>query len=159
MSPEKVNTNETTEERELRELEKLASEARGRMQARADSSQREIKMRKLREEIKLGELDEQLGVRGRDYVPIFDPKTGAMVVLRTPSEVSMQAYQQVALDPSTTGMKQVEAANNLINSSLAYPSKAEFGKLCGTTPGFIDSALTVCSRLSNVETADIMGKA
>lgn len=151
--------NETPEDKELRELEAQARAAREGMQAKYDASERAIRVMRAREEIKLAELDATLGVRGRDYVPIFDPKTGAMVVVKTPTEVATQAYQAVVLGDSPTGMQVIEASTNYVMSSLVYPDKAAFGKLCSQTPGFMDGALGVCSQLAGVDTRDVVGKA
>src|SRR5688572_27342914 len=97
-------------------------------------------------EIKLAELDETLGVRGRDYEAGSSAKTGDMVVVRAPSEAAWQSVQTKAVESKLTLKDQIE----FVYACLAHPGKSELGKMTETTPALFGQAMLALTQLAGV---------
>lgn len=145
---------EARELAELAELEKRAAEARKKSDAKVTETDRAVRRTKAEEQIKLAELDDSLGVCGRDYLPVFCAKTGRMAVVVTPSEVAWQKVSQKQLDGKLSIKEMVE----LVYGCLRYPDRSKFETLCSTTPGMLGQASDACSRLATDREAEIAGK-
>jgi hypothetical protein len=133
----------------LDELRKQAKAATDKVAAKAAAADEVRERRQLEGEIKLAELDETLGVRGRDYEAVFSAKTGDMVVVKAPLEVHWQKVSAKAFDETLSLKDSLE----LITSCLAYPDLPAFGKVCEHTPGIIGQAADAITKLAGVREA------
>jgi hypothetical protein len=135
----------------LDELRKQAKAATDKVAAKTAAAEVDRERRQLEGEIKLAELDETLGVRGRDYDAVFSPKTGDMVVVKAPLEVHWQKVSAKAFDETLSLKDSLE----LIASCLAFPDLPAFGKICEHTPGIIGDASDVITALAGVRQAKV----
>lgn len=134
---------------DLKALQEKAKAAADKIAAKVKADAETVEQRRLEGEIKLGELDDTLGVRGRDYEAVFSLKTGDMVVMKAPLEVQWQKVQAKTVDGSAS----LQDALEIVLSCLAYPSPSEFGKVCERTPAIVDDAFGAVSKLAGVREA------
>lgn len=130
----------------IEELRKQAKAASDKVAAKATEAEAARERRQLEGEIKLAELDETLGVRGRDYEAVFSPRTGDMVVVKAPLEVQWQKVSAKAFDDELSLKDSLE----LVASCLAYPDVPTFGKICEHTPAIIADAQEAITALAGV---------
>lgn len=133
----------------LEELRKRAKVASEKIDAAAKEAEAARERRQLEGEIKLGELADTLGVRGRDWEAVFSTKTGDMVVVKAPLEVQWQKVIAKTFDDSLSLKDTLE----LITSCLTYPDLQSFGKICEHTPGILDDASDAIRKLAGVRDA------
>jgi len=127
-------------------------EARRREQLSAAADAVELKI--LQEKIKLAELEAKEGLVGRDIAAIFSPKTGAMVVVKTPAPVQYQKFQKKAIADKVD----IPDLFELIHSCLVYPSKKEFESICDAAPGMLSSTIEALTTLNGAADSDAAGK-
>lgn len=130
----------------IEDLRKQAKAATDKVAAKTAAAEAELERRTLEGEIKLAELDDQLGVRGRDYEAVFSAKTGDMVVVKAPLEVHWQKVSAKAFDDTLSLKDSLE----LITSCLAFPDLPGFSKICEHTPGIIGEASAAITKLAGV---------
>lgn len=130
----------------LEDLRKQAKVANDKVAAKATAADADRERRQLEGEIKLAELDDTLGVRGRDYEAVFSPKTGDMVVVKAPLEVHWQKVSAKAFDETLSLRDSLE----LITNCLAYPDVPSFSKICEITPGILGLASDAITKLAGV---------
>lgn len=114
-----------------------------------------IELRTLQEKIKLAEIESKEGLVGKDILAVFSPKTGDMVVVRTPAPVVYQRFQEKVLSgkPMTTA-----DVYELIYACLVYPDKKAFQAVCDTAPGMLSSTMNAISALNGAAVEDTAGK-
>lgn len=130
----------TTKE-ELQAKVRATEEARKLKLAEADDKR---DLRELEERLKLAELEGLHGIAGRDFGYVFSKKTGDMIAVRTPPEVQWQKLQQAILDDEIATQDLVD----LVYSTLLYPSKPDFEKICSNSPGIIGQVTKELTRLA-----------
>jgi hypothetical protein len=128
---------------EMRAKAKAANDKIAVAVAEADAAR---ELRQLEGEIKLGELADTLGVRGRNWEAVFSPKTGDMVVVKAPSEVQWQKVSAKAFDDSLSLQDSLE----LVTSCLAFPTLQAFSAICEHTPGILGDASEAITALAGV---------
>jgi hypothetical protein len=133
----------------LEDLKKRAKAAADKVAAKVAAADEARERRQLEGEIKLAELDETLGVRGRDYEAVFSLRTGDMVVVKAPGEVHWQKVSAKGLDGELSLKDMLE----LVAACLAYPDPPAFGKICEHTPAIIDDAVAAITRLAGAREA------
>jgi hypothetical protein len=136
---------------DLKELRERAKAATKKVEAKTAAADEARERRELEGEIKLAELDDTLGVRGRDYEAVFSAKTGDMVVVKAPLEVHWQKVSAKAFDDTLSLKDSLE----LIASCLAFPDMSAFGKICEVTPGIIGDASAAITKLAGVRDAKV----
>lgn len=138
----------------LEELRAKAKEGNAKASEKVKLAEAARERRHLEGEIKLAELDETLGVRGRDYAAVFSAKTGHMVVVRAPSEVAWQRAQARGIE----GKLSLKDMLELVNTCLAYPGASEFGSITEITPAIVGQASDAISDLAGVRDKETAGK-
>jgi hypothetical protein len=137
---------------ELREqVAAIETARREKLQAQADK----VEGKMLEEKIKLADLETKEGILGRDIAAVFSPKSGEMVVVRTPAPVVFQRFQEKVLSP-----KAVSTADlyELIYACLVYPDKKSFQAICDAAPGMLSSAMNALQSLNGAANEDTAGK-
>ena len=113
-----------------------------------------VELRMLEEKVKLGELEAKHGLVGRDILPVFSPKTGAMVVVKTPEPVQFQKFQRKVI-ADKLDLPDVE---ELIRSCLVYPAKSDFQVICDEAPGMLSSVVNAVTALNGAAESDAASK-
>lgn len=133
------------------QLAAIEAARREKLQARDE----QIESKKLDEQLKLAEIEAKEGLLGRDIEAVFSPKTGDMVVVRTPAPVVFQRFQEKVLGP-----KAVSTADlyELIYACLVYPDKKTFQAVCDSAPGMLSSTMRAIQSLNGAADEDAAGK-
>lgn len=114
-----------------------------------------IALKVLEEKIVLADLEAKEGLVGRDIQAVFSSKTGAMVVVRTPKPVQVQAFQAKELSGLPTSMQEIF---DLIHGCLVYPSKKDFERIVDASPAMVISALNAIGSLNGAANEVAAGK-
>ncbi len=114
-----------------------------------------VEMHRLQEQLKLPDLEAKEGLLGRDIEAVYSPKTGDMVVVRTPAPVVFQRFQEKVLGP-----KAVSTADlyELIYACLVYPDKKSFQAICDSAPGMLSSTMRALQSLNGAADEEMAGK-
>lgn len=132
----------TTKE-ELQAKVRATEEAR---KVKLEEAQAKVELRELEERVTLAELEQTHGIAGRDFGFVFSKKTGDMIAVRTPPEAQWQKLQQAMLDEEVSPQDLVD----LVYATLLYPSKPDYEKICGRSPGITGQVLKELTRLAEV---------
>jgi hypothetical protein len=138
----------------IEDLEKKLEASRAARVERQKADEQARKIRMLQEETKLVELEATEGVLGRDIKAIFSPKDGSMIVVRTPPQAVLEAFNAKQLGKGPT----VADLYDLIRRSLVYPDRAAMEKIFASAPGMLTSTADAVAALGGSATEDTAGK-
>jgi hypothetical protein len=138
----------------LKELEALVAEQNRARKLKLDAAEVERKTREMKERLKLPEIEGKYGLVGRDIEPVFCPKTGAMVVVKTPTEA---AWQKLTHLTSTMRAKPSDLGE-FLSGVLVYPSEKELGKITEDSPAILDLATNAAGKLAGMNGDEREGK-
>lgn len=110
--------------------------------------------RELEERIKLSELEEEHGLVGVDIAAVFCPKSGSMVVVKRPLQVTFQKHIEKQLKDKLQ-MADVWA---IVNACRVYPSREAVQALAETTPGIVTAACEQAISLAKAKEDETAGK-
>lgn len=143
----------TSEELEELRRKVQASEVKRAEKARAADEAREGT--ELEERLLLVDLESKYGLLGHDIAALFSPKDGRMIVVKTPTAVAFQRFQERILsNKPLTSQHMIE----LIYPCLVHPEKAGYESIVDAAPGMMAAVANAITTLAGVARENAEGK-
>jgi len=136
-------------------LEQRLAEGRQKRTERAKAADEALRRKQLEEELVLLDIEAKEGELDKDIKAIFSPKDGSMVVVKTPKPVVHQRFQEKVLSDKDVTTRDLY---DLIHSSLVYPDKKTFEKICDAAPGMLASTANAVQFLAGASREGVAGK-
>lgn len=144
--------SETTE----RELEQRLADAQQAVAERRRAAEDAIRRRELEERIRLVELEAEHGPLGFDIRAVFSPRSGRMIVVKTPKAAAFQRFQ----DRSNDSRKPLTTADlwDLVRTCRVYPEQRELSEIIEEAPGLLAVVANAAAELAGALVEGEKGK-
>ena len=146
---------------EIKALREQAAEIAKERKGRVDEFYDEANVRRLENEVKLGELERTHKLTlGIDMGVVWLP-TGHMIVVRRPDLLPYEQYQTRGnIAAANKKFEEIPILQDdfLESGVLLHPSKAELDKLCDTCADAKNAAVDLASHMHDIESKVFEGK-